>query len=95
MVASSPSFDEVAEELLLLVHDCVLVAHNARFDFGFLKNAFKQLSLTYQAPVLCTIKLMNVLYPGLPTYALSALAHSFQINTPMVHRAQGDVDTLY
>lgn len=95
MVASASSFDEVAEELLLLLHDCVLVAHNARFDFGFLKNAFKQLSWSYQSPVLCMIKLMKALYPGLPSYSLSALAHTFQINTPITHRAQGDVDTLF
>lgn len=94
MVACAPSFEEVAEELLLLLHDSVLVAHNARFDFSFLKNAFKQVGLSYQSSVLCTIKLCKVLYPGLLSYSFSSLAQTFKINTPVTHRAQGDVDTL-
>jgi DNA polymerase-3 subunit epsilon len=95
MVALAPLFGEIAQELIALLHDCVLVAHNARFDFGFLKNAFKRVNLSYQTPVLCTIKLMKKLHPGLPKYSLSALAHYFQIHMPVAHRAQGDVETLY
>jgi DNA polymerase-3 subunit epsilon len=94
-VKDAASFDEYAEELLEVLHDCVLVAHNARFDFGFLKNAFKNAGLSYKAPVLCTIKLMKALYPGLDSYNLASLADYFLLNPPSSYRADSDVDTLY
>jgi DNA polymerase-3 subunit epsilon len=95
LVINAPLFCEIALELFALLHDCVLVAHNGRFDFGFLKNAFKKEGFSYQTPVLCTIKLMKQLFPALPQYNLAALAQSFTINNPSMHRAQGDVQTLY
>jgi len=73
----------------------VLVAHNARFDYGFLKNAFKAEGLAFHLPLLCTIKLFKQFYPHLPNYNLDALTQIFSIPTPNAHRAQGDVATLY
>lgn len=95
MVSSAPLFYEVAEALMSFFEEGVLVAHNARFDYGFLKNALKEAGFTLRIPVLCTIKLFKKLYPSLPKYSLSFLAQQFNISTPDAHRAQGDVSTLY
>lgn len=94
MVGCALPFEAHANSLFDLLRDCVLVAHNARFDFGFLKNSFKRAGLTYKTPVLCTIKLIKKLVPGLPHYQLAFLAQHFNIQNPPSHRAVGDVETL-
>lgn len=94
MVSSAPYFYEVAETLMSFLEDGILVAHNARFDYGFLKNAFKASGYTLKMPVLCTIKLWKKLYPGLPKYSLSHLTERFNIPTPISHRAEADVNSL-
>lgn len=95
LVATAPRFRDIADELQVLVHGSVLVAHNARFDYGFLKNAFKACELSFQIPVLCTIKLFKALYPLLDKYNLGALAARFSIPVAAAHRAEGDVNTLH
>jgi DNA polymerase-3 subunit epsilon len=57
LVAAAPPFADVAEETLRRLAGRLFIAHNARFDYGFLKNEFKRLGITFRAPVLCTVKL--------------------------------------
>lgn len=95
LVANAPCFAEIAEEIITTLEDSILVAHNARFDYGFLKNAFKQLHIDLKLPTLCTIKLFKKLYPALTKYSLAALLDHFKIQNSNAHRAQGDVDALY
>ncbi|MEK7874651.1 MAG: 3'-5' exonuclease, partial [Pseudomonadota bacterium] len=47
MVALAPTFAEVARELKARLDGRLLVAHNARFDYGFLKNEFSRLGVKY------------------------------------------------
>ncbi|MBA2651815.1 MAG: hypothetical protein H0U73_06075, partial [Tatlockia sp.] len=94
LVANAPYFHEIAHQLQDLLKGCVLVAHNARFDYGFLKNAFKAINRPLQNPGLCTIKLFRALYPLLGKYNLSALAATFSISATEAHRAEGDVNTM-
>ncbi len=91
MVADAPPFDEVAERLHRLFQGVVGVAHNAKFDFGFLDTAFRARGM---APVgagheLCTVKLGRSFAPG-PRYNLDALAARLKIPTSDRHRALGD-----
>ncbi|STX27774.1 excinuclease ABC subunit [Legionella beliardensis] len=94
LVNNAPKFNIIAEELILLLQGCVLVAHNARFDFGFLKNAFKRIGINFHPPILCTIKLFRALYPGLKHYNLASLAQAFGLQSGTLHRAQSDVNLL-
>ena len=73
----------------------MFVAHNARFDYGFIKNAFKNNGITYQAPVLCTIKLLKQLYPHQESYRLAFIAQALNVTLHNHHRAQADVDALH
>lgn len=57
MVADAPPFEAVADTVAALLEGCVFVAHSARFDFGFIKNAFTRIGREFAAPVLCTVKL--------------------------------------
>ena len=64
MVADAPTFNEIAVALKERLDGKLLIAHNARFDYGFLKNEFARLDMRYSSDLLCTVKLSRKLYPG-------------------------------
>ncbi|GAB4405167.1 MAG: exonuclease domain-containing protein [Microscillaceae bacterium] len=90
MLATAPRFFEIAKELVQITEGKVLVAHNAHFDYTFLRNEFKNLGFTFQRKTLCTVRLSRKLFPNLPSYSLGKLCHHFQIAHQNQHRAQGD-----
>ncbi|TAK98527.1 MAG: ethanolamine utilization protein, partial [Aquabacterium sp.] len=94
MVADAPTFAELADEVLSRLHGRLFVAHNARFDYGFLKNEFKRLDLDFKAPVLCTVKLSRKLFPQYSKHNLDALVERHQLHMPARHRALADADVL-
>jgi DNA polymerase-3 subunit epsilon len=63
MVREAPSFPDVADCLRDRLKGYVLVAHNARFDYGFLKAAFRALGQRFQSEVLCTLRLSRRMFP--------------------------------
>jgi DNA polymerase-3 subunit epsilon len=90
MVASAPHFYEVAKEVVEMTTGCIFVAHNARFDYGFLREEFRSLGFDYVREVLCTIELSRSLLPGLRTYALAPLIDTLGITPRPRHRALED-----
>lgn len=90
MVSEAPPFYEVAKQIVELTDDAVFVAHNVRFDYGFLKTAFADLGYNYQRKTLCTIRLAKTVIPGLPGYALGKLCKSLEISLDQAHRAGHD-----
>jgi DNA polymerase-3 subunit epsilon len=94
MVASAPTFAELAEDVLTRLHGRLFVAHNARFDYGFLKAEFKRLGLDFKAPVLCTVKLSRRLFPQYSKHNLDALIDRHQLHMPARHRALADASVL-
>jgi len=56
MLRGAPLFAEIAEQLLGYLEGRTLVAHNARFDYGFLKNEFQRAGISYNAKPLCSVK---------------------------------------
>lgn len=95
MVASAPTFAELADEVLSRLHGHLFVAHNARFDYGFLKNEFKRLGLDFKAPVLCTVKLSRRLFPQHTKHNLDALVARHGLRTSARHRALADASVLW
>lgn len=95
MVAGAPTFAQLADEVLSRLHGRLFIAHNARFDYGFLKNEFKRLGLTFKAPVLCTVKLSRRLYPQYSKHSLDALIERYQLAMPARHRALADASVLW
>jgi DNA polymerase-3 subunit epsilon len=102
MVASAPSFSAIARDVLDRLAGCVFVAHNARFDYGFLKHAFARLGCPFSARVLCTVRLSRRLFPEASGHGLDALIARHGLNGANRHRALGDarairsfVETLY
>jgi DNA polymerase-3 subunit epsilon len=90
MVRDAPSFGEVAPQLAAVLHGALLVAHNARFDYGFLKQAFAREEIAFFAPTLCTARLARELEPNLESAGLDALAERYALTGTDRHRALGD-----
>jgi DNA polymerase-3 subunit epsilon len=94
MVDQAPGFDEVAKPLLALLKDAVLVAHNVRFDHGFLLNEFARLEIPLRVKTLCTVRLSRLLYPQFKSHGLDAIMQRHGLKTTARHRAMGDVDMV-
>lgn len=90
MVQHAPSFEEIAESLYNLLDGKVFVAHNAHFDYSFIKKEFEQVGYNWQARKLCTVRLSRKIIPGLRSYSLGTLAESLGIVVNDRHRASGD-----
>jgi DNA polymerase-3 subunit epsilon len=94
MVAAAPAFAEVAPQLMALLDDAVLVAHNVRFDHGFLLNEFARVDLALRTKTLCTVRLSRALYPQHRSHGLDAIMQRHGLSTSARHRAMGDVDVV-
>ncbi|WP_166257840.1 exonuclease domain-containing protein [Marinobacter salicampi] len=94
MVAGKPVFAEVADELREKLADVVFVAHNARFDYGFIKSEYRRLGQPFAAPVLCTVKLSRHLYPEFKRHNMDALIDRHGLAQVQRHRAMGDVAAM-
>ncbi len=96
MVAQAPLFADLAAEILDRLQGRLFVAHNARFDHGFLKNELRRAGFDFKPPVLCTVKLSRKLFPQHSKHNLDALIqrHGLKLPADARHRALGDADVL-
>ncbi len=94
MVADAPRFADLAGQVRALLEGAVFVAHNARFDYGFIRNEFARLGQVFEAPVLCTVKFSRALYPQHHRHGLDALIERHGLQCDARHRATGDVQAL-
>ncbi|WP_157960457.1 exonuclease domain-containing protein [Marinimicrobium alkaliphilum] len=90
MVADAPRFEQVAKEIFLRLEGKVFVAHNVRFDYGFLRNAFGNLGFALNQELLCTVKLSRALYPEEARHSLEKIIQRFGIPVDSRHRALAD-----
>jgi DNA polymerase-3 subunit epsilon len=72
-----------------------MVAHNARFDYGFLKHEFARLGRAFTAKALCTVKLSRRLYPDAGRHNLDAIVARHALPANDRHRALGDARILW
>jgi DNA polymerase III subunit epsilon len=94
MVADAPPFDEVGATLLKLLDGAVLVAHNVRFDHGFLLNEYARMGVALRTKTLCTVRLSRKLYPQHKSHGLDAIMQRHGLTTQSRHRAMGDVELV-
>ena len=95
MVADAPSFGALAAQLHERLAGRVLVAHNARFDYGFLRQEFERAGLPFRAQTLCTVKLSRRLYPAHARHNLDSVMQRHGIACKARHRAMGDADAVW
>ena len=90
MVANAPTFKELATTILEFTKDCIFIAHAVNFDYGVIKEEFKQLGVDFVRKKLCTVRLSRKLIPGFKSYSLGKLCSSLSIPLTDRHRARGD-----
>lgn len=90
----APTFYEVKDDILDLLKDCAFVAHNVRFDYGFLRNEFARSGISYSSRHFCTVKLSKYLYPQFPHHNLDAIIQRFGFPCEKRHRAFDDAKVI-
>lgn len=95
MVRSAPTFDMIKDELLHRLEGGLFIAHNARFDYGFLRYEFKRYGMALRREVLCTVKLSRKLFPEEVKHSLDALIERHGLTAGARHRALADAELLW
>ena len=90
MVRQAPKFYGVAKRIVEITEGCILVAHNAAFDYRILCLEFRRLGFDYQRRTICTVEMSQRLLPNEPSYSLGKLCRSLGIPLSDRHRANGD-----
>ncbi len=90
MVENAPKFYEVAREIVEFTEGRTFVAHNARFDYSFIRQEFKTLGYNFKRNILDTVTLSRKLIPGHSSYSLGNLCKNLNIIINGRHRASGD-----
>lgn len=96
MVKDAPTIKELFPKILEFLgdtKDTVIVAHNANFDVGFLKQNANVLGYEFDYTYLDTLSLAKDLFPDYKKYKLGKIAENLGIKVEVAHRALDDVDT--
>ena len=98
----APTFITVHEKISELLNNCVFVAHNAHFDYGFVKHEFKRLGLPagrqgspFPTESLCTVQLSRHLYPEHRHHNLDSVIERCEIKCKNRHRALDDAKAVW
>lgn len=91
----APTFNEIKNQVLEKLIDCVFVAHNVRFDYGFIRNEFKRYEISFSAHHFCTAKLSRFLYPQYTHHNLDKIIERFGFVCDHRHRALDDAKVLW
>ena len=90
MVASAPTFNEVADKIFELLSDTIFVAHSVNFDHSFIYHHLKKCGYELNVKKLCTVRLARKAIPDLPSYSLGKICRHLNIVIDDRHRADGD-----
>ena len=94
MVAEAPSFEELSPEILERLKGRRFVAHNVRFDYGFVRSELRRAGYAYSAPLACTVRLSRDLFPEAGRHNLDAIIERHGLQCESRHRALPDADVL-
>ncbi|HYY62549.1 MAG TPA: 3'-5' exonuclease, partial [Burkholderiales bacterium] len=95
MLAQAPRFAELAPELHQRLAGRVFIAHNARFDYTFLRREFDRAGIKFHARAVCGVKLARRLYPRERGHDLDSLIARHGIACEARHRALPDAQALW
>jgi len=94
MLRDAPRFATIARKLLEQLQGRILVAHNARFDYGFLRAEYARLGYNFSARTLCTVLLSRRLFPNERRHNLDSIIARHNLSCPSRHRALDDAAVL-
>ncbi|MBI1184120.1 hypothetical protein GC194_07605 [bacterium] len=89
-LVEAPIFAEVTHSILEFLGDAIFVAHNATFDYAYLRAELKKQGVNYFSDQLCTIDLSRKIFPNQESYSLGKLCRSLGLDVSDRHRALGD-----
>ncbi len=92
---ATPCFKDIAVELEKRLAGRLLIAHNARFDYAFLKAEFQRVRVDFSRDVLCTVMLSRRLYPQHARHDLDSLMQRHDLRANVRHRALPDAQLLW
>lgn len=95
MVAGQPRFEDLAEEVRARLAGAVFVAHNARFDYNFLRASFERIGQSFDAPIMCSVKFSRALDPQFPRHGLDAIIERGNYVIESRHRALDDARVVW
>lgn len=93
MLQGAPCPQDVWPEFARFIGSSTLIAHNASFDLGFLRQEFSRLGLSLPNAHHCTLSLSRRRLPHLPNHRLETVARHLLGGIPedcRLHRALGD-----
>jgi len=94
MVLNQPTFSDIAEELQQRLADKVFVAHHVRFDYGFIRESFRRIGITFTAKTLCSVKISRLLYPEHRRHGIDAIVTRLGLTINQRHRAMDDAQVI-
>ncbi|HRH55543.1 MAG TPA: exonuclease domain-containing protein [Candidatus Paceibacterota bacterium] len=90
----APVFESVSGRIQELLEGAIFVAHNAAFDYSFVKQEFSRLGIRWNAKSLCTVKVSRHLFPAFDRHNLDALIARHGLSMENRHRAYDDAYAL-
>jgi DNA polymerase-3 subunit epsilon len=94
-VKSAPRFKDIAADLHARLAGRLFVAHNARFDYGFLRAEFQRVGIEFEPQVLCSVMLSRKLYAQFERHDLDSLVERHGLAMKVRHRALPDAQLLW
>lgn len=91
----APTFEDVKEDIFSFFEDSFFVAHNVRFDYGFIKNEFKRYGVTFSSKYFCSARLSRLLFPHHHHHNLDSIIERFGLECENRHRAYDDAKAIY
>ncbi len=91
----APAFNDFAPELAARLSGRLFIAHNARFDYSFLRAEFERAGIAFEARVVCSVMLSRQLYPHLQHHNLDSLAQTHSLTLGERHRALPDAELVW
>lgn len=92
---TAPSFYDIHRQLADILQGAVFIAHNVRFDYGFLKHEFKRMGQQFNPKQLCTVRLSKALYPDIRGHKLQDIIDRCGIQVAARHRAYEDAQAMW
>ncbi len=95
LLYNAPTFRSLKDKVDELLKDSVIVAHNSRFDTGFLKSEYARLGVNINLKQICTVKLSRIMYPRFRHHNLDSIVERFDLHCEPRHRAYPDAKVLW
>lgn len=94
MVRDAPAFQDLALDLRERLAGKLIIAHNARFDYGLLRSEFMRAGLVFDCDTLCSVQLSRALYPNQSNHKLGTLISIHNLSVEARHRAMADAHAV-